>query len=55
MVEQTIFGGKSIDFIIIDTHRIEQFIFAFQASILRDEIFTEDQVKKFLTKMNIYI
>ena len=55
LIEQDIFGGKSIDFIIIDTFRKEQKIFAFQASILKDYIFTESEIKEYLKKMNTYI
>ena len=55
LIEQDIFGGKSIDFIIIDTFRKEQIIFAFQASILKDNIFTESEIKDYLKDMNTYI
>ena len=55
LIEQDIFGGKSIDFIIIDTFRKEQIIFAFQASILKDYIFTESEIKEYLKEMNAYI
>lgn len=55
LIEQNIFGGKSIDFIIIDTFRKEQIIFAFQASILKNTIFTEDEIKKYLKEMNAYL
>ena len=55
LIEQKIFGGKSIDFIIIESHENDQSIFAFQVSILKDKIFTEDEIKKILIEMVQYI
>ena len=55
LIEQKLFGGKSIDFIIIESHENEQSIFAFQVSILKDKIFTENEVKEILKQMIQYI
>ena len=55
LIEQEIFGGKAIDFIIIDLQGNEQIIFAFQVRILKDEIFDNDDLKEILHKMINYL
>ena len=55
LIDQEIFGGKSLDFIIIDCKKNEQIIYSFQASTLKDEIFKEEEIKKILKQMNAYI
>ena len=55
LIEQEIFGGKAIDFIIIDSRENDQAIFAFQASILKETLFNEDDIKDILTKMNLHL
>ena len=55
LIEQEVFGGKSIDFIIIDFFGNEQIIYAFQISILKEEIIEEENIKDTLKKTNEYI
>ena len=55
LVNQTIFGGKEIDFIIIDSFRNFQNIYAFQASILKNPIFSQEQIENILNTMYKYL
>ena len=55
IIEQEIFGGKNIDFIIIDIIGKDQYIFAFQVSIFKDEIFSIDNIKNILKNMYEYL
>jgi len=51
LIDQNIFGGRAIDFIIIDSFKNEQTIFAFQVSILKEDIYTIEEIKYLLIKM----
>ena len=55
LIEQEIFGGKAVDFIIIEPQKTEHIIYAFQVSILKEKIFDEEQIKNILIKMSEYI
>lgn len=55
IIEQEIYGGKNIDFIIIDIIGKDQYIFAFQVSIFKDEIFSIDDIKNILENMYEYL
>ena len=51
LIDQDIFGGRGIDFIIIDSFQNEQAIYAFQVSILKETIYTIDEIKDLLNQM----
>ena len=55
LIEQEIFGGKAIDFIIFDSIGDKQYIFAFQVTILKNDIFDENKIKDILEKMDKYL
>ena len=55
LIDQKVFGGKSLDFIIIEVTGKEQIIYAFQASTSRKKMFKEDEIKYILKQMKEYI
>lgn len=55
LIEQEVFGGKSIDFVIIDFTGDEPIFFAFQVGIIKDTIFTIEYIKETLIKMREYL
>ena len=55
LIDQKVFGGKSLDFIIIDCKKEKQIIYSFQASTLKETIFEEEEIKRNLKEMNEYI
>ena len=55
LIEQKVFGGKSIDFIIVESYYDEQIIYAFQASILKEKLFTEENIEKILIELSDYL
>ena len=55
LIEQEIFGGKSIDFIIIECTGKKHTIYAFQVSTAKKVIFEDETIKDILNQMNEYI
>ena len=55
LIEQKIFGGKSIDFGIIDYIGEEPIIFAFQIGIIKEIIFSKETLKKTFKLMKEYL
>ena len=55
LIEQQVFGGKDIDFIIIEPSKDEHIIYAFQVSILKKTIFTKKEIEEILIAMLDYI
>ena len=55
LIDQEEHDDKSVDFIIVDNHKKEQEIFAFQVNYLNDTIFKEDEIKEILNKMIYYL
>jgi len=55
LIEQEAFGGKNLDFIILDYNYKEPIVFAFKVSMYKEKIFKKDDIQKILNNIISYL